>query len=271
MNEQQPPRECSWCGADAARVRRLRGLHGPVHLVMCMACGAVTPPFVALTLEQREALEPPQPGVRYLLMPAPSSEKAIDAAVHHWNHAPLIGPAPAREPAPSARQQRRTPKDERDPLEVLARLLVPSSYRVPVEGRSSRPGMTMADVAAALGFMRSRLGKAVALAVVTRADEGTIAQLTELARWRVRREVLMQRPLPLKLGRPADRWKLRLALFDAAHELVWPEKRTPYGELARRAKMRKRDYMVVHRCATHVLQEALNGARMELKATLFRG
>ncbi|WP_202842002.1 hypothetical protein [Luteimonas saliphila] len=272
MNEVlQPPRECSWCGVDAARVRRLRGMHGPVHLVMCMACGAVTPAFVALTVEQYEALSPPQLGVQHLLMPNPSSDKAIDAAVHHWNHAPLIGPAPQRAPPPSARQQRRTLKDERDPLELLARMLVPSSYRVPVEGRSSRPGLTTSDVAAAVGFMRSRLGKAVAMAVVTRADELSIARLTDMARWRVRREVLLQRPVPLKLSRAADRWKLRLALFDAAHELVWPEKRTPYGELARRAKMRKRDYIVVHRCATHVLQEALNAARSDLREKLTRG
>ena len=193
---------------------------------------------------------------------------AIEHAWRLWRRQPLIAPPVVRPPGAPARLQRRSSRDEADPLELLARLLVPSSYRVPVEGRSSRPGMMMTDVAAALGFMRDRLAKAVAIATVTRADEAYIARLTELARWRVRREVLMQRPVPLKLSQPADRWKLRLALFDAAHELVWPEKRTPYGVLAKRSKMRKQDYIVVHRCATHVLQEALNEARGELKKKL---
>lgn len=197
--------------------------------------------------------------------------EAIEHAWRLWRREPLIAPPVVRPEGTPARLQRRSAKDEADPLELLARLLVPSSYRVPVEGRSSRPGMTMADIAAALGFMRDRLAKAVAIAVATRADEAYIARLTELARWRVRREVLTQRPVPLKLSQPADRWKLRLALFDAAHELVWPEKRTPYGLLAKRTKMRKADYIVVHRCATHVLQEALNNARVELKKKLRGG
>ena len=199
----------------------------------------------------------------------PSAKRAVDEAWAHWRRLPLIGPPKEQAPRATVRAQRRTPKDERDPLELLARLLVPSSYRVPVEGRSSRPGMTTTDVAAALGFMGDRLAKAVAIAVVTRADEGYIARMTELARWRVRREVLMQRPVPLKLGQAAERWKLRLVLFDAAHELVWPERRTPYGLAARNAKMRKATYIQVHRCATHVLQDALNRARGELKGRLY--
>jgi hypothetical protein len=225
--------------------------------------------YVSLTTEQYQALEQPLRNVQYVFHREPSATRALDDAWTHWRRLPLIGPAKVLPPGAPARAQRRTPKDEVDPLELLARLLVPSSYRVPVEGRSSRPGMTTADVAAALGFMGDRLAKAVAIAVVTRADEAYIARMTELARWRVRREVLMQRPVPLKLGQAAERWKLRLVLFDAAYELVWPERRTPYGLAARKAKMRKATYIQVHRCATHVLQDALNRARGELKGRLY--
>lgn len=239
---------CSCCGAGTPRVRA-QGKH--LVWVSCTDCMARTPNFVAIEGD-----------------PLRTRADALDRAWEHWRRQPLIAPPLLRRPGAPARLQRRSAKDEADPLELLARLLVPSSYRVPVEGRSSRPGLMMTDIAAALGFMRDRLSKAVAIAVVTRADEACIARLTELARWRVRREVLMQRPVPLKLSQPADRWKLRLALFDAAHELVWPEKRTAYGVLARRSKMRKADYIVVHRCATHVLQEALNEARGELKVKL---
>jgi len=257
---------CAWCGASSPRARRSRGR----VWVACTICGAHTDAYMAVSPAARHDLLPDD-GTLFVLDVGDGRSPAIDAAWEHWRRSPLIGPVVRRAPAPPARMQRRRDKDERDPLELLARLLVPSSYRVPVEGRSSRPGLSTSDVAAAMGFMHNRLAKAVALAVVLRVDEGVIARLTELARWNVRREVLMQRPVPLKLSQPADRWKLRLALFDAAHELVWPEKRTPYGELARRAKMRKRDYMVVHRCATHVLQEALNNARGELKRRLTGG
>lgn len=243
---------CSACGDGLPRVRA-QGKHSV--WISCAFCMARTATFL---------IDDEKPNMR--------RQDAIDRAWADWRRHPLILTQFEKARGAQVRPLRRANKDDgADPLELLARLLVPSSYRVPVEGRSSRPGMQMTDVAAALGFMRSRLAKAVAIAVVTRADEAYIARMTELARWRVRREVLMQRPVPLKLGSAGDRWKLRLALFDAAHELVWPERRRPYGVLARAAKMRKRDYMVVHRCATHVLQEALNNARSELKAKLIGG
>lgn len=84
------------------------------------------------------------------------------------------------------------------------------------------------------------------------------------------RAVRDQRPVPLDLHAPADRWRLRIAIYDAAFELVHPERRRPYGELAKAAKMRKEAYIVVHRCATSVLQEALSEGRTEFKKRLQR-
>ncbi len=64
-----------------------------------------------------------------------------------------------------------------DPLELIARFLVPGSYRVPVEGRSSRSGLRTSDVAAAVGYMREPLGRQAAVGVATRAPDA------EIARW----------------------------------------------------------------------------------------
>lgn len=269
-----PPLPCGHCGQNAPRARQPRELHRTAAMVLCMACDARTPVYVAAPAvelgELRAQVARSRGAIECVAAEKQQAQAAIDAAWRHWNRQVLIPPPPVPPARPASRAQRRPGKDDGpDPLELLARLLVPSTYRVPVAGRSSRSGLTTADLAAALGFMRDRLAKAVAIAVATRADEGAIARLTELARWRVRREVLLQRPVPLRMNKPDDRWRLRLALFDAAHELVWPERRRPYGELARKAKTRKRTYIVVHRCATYVLQDALSNARTELARRLY--
>jgi hypothetical protein len=158
--------------------------------------------------------------------------------------------------------------DPRDPLELLARMLVGGSYRVPVEGRSTRgPAL---DVAGAAGMMKNRLASQVATCVVTRAGPVEVARLSRMAYRRVVREVLCMRACPLHLKDGADRWRLRMVLYDAAHELVWPEKHRTFGELARAAKMRKASYIRVHKLATSVLQQALDQARTALRHQ-FRG
>ena len=70
--------------------------------------------------------------------------------------------------------------DPRDPLELMARLLVGSSYKVPVEGRSTRPVMGSADIAGAVGYMADSLEKHTALAVATRANPQQIAALSKM-------------------------------------------------------------------------------------------
>lgn len=158
-----------------------------------------------------------------------------------------------------------------DPLELIGRLLVGSSYRVPVEGKGSRPSMQASDVAAAVGYMTDGLQQQTVVAVATRADAPEIARVSTRAYRKVMREVLQQRPRPLDLRLGADRWRLRLVTFDAAFELVWPERRRHYGDLAREAKMRKDTYIRVHKCATSVLQEALNSGRKEFRKRMWGG
>lgn len=170
-----------------------------------------------------------------------------------------------------ARRRVRDPhtKDPRSALELIAKLLVGSSYRLPVEGTSTRKGLQASDVAAALGYMHNRLEKETALAVIQRPPNAEIARLSLVAYREVVRTVRAMRPRPLDLREPGDRWRLRLAIYDAAYELVWPERRQPYGDLAKAAKMRKATYIRVHRAASAVLEEALAGANRNLTHALF--
>lgn len=236
---------CGGCGG--TRIRLVSNERGDRAHLRCRSCGAYGPecvgPDAVARAEQQWARCPP-------------GRRAARPAV--------IVPSPAR-----ARRGRDPWSDERDPLELLARLLVGGGYRVPVAGRSTASTLSSGDIAAAVAYMRDPIEKQTVLAVATRADAQTIARLSlqayRLVCWHIR----AQRPRALTLSDPADRWRLRLVIYDAAFELVWPERRRPYSELARAAKMRKALYMQAHKCAIAALQAALNTGRSEFRSRLF--
>lgn len=161
--------------------------------------------------------------------------------------------------------------EQRSPLEMLAMLLVSGSYRVPVAGRSTKDALRAHDVAAAIGMVKNKLGKQVALAVVRRGGPVEIARIARLAYRPTVAKLLLQSGWLLDLHAPADRWRLRIVVYDAAHELVWPERRQPWHVMAKAAKMRRATYQQVHRVATAVLQEAMTEAGEELRVRLFAG
>jgi hypothetical protein len=249
-------RPCGECASTDLGVRLSEG--GRVGRVICRRCGA-----------SGESVR------------AADREAAIEHAITIWNRCPPLPAARAREAAdpspPTPMMQRRRGlaphSDERDPLELVARLLVGGSWRVPTEGRSSRPTLQPCDVAGAVGLMRGKLEREAALAVATRAGDAEIARLAARAYRRVMREVVASasRAQALDLGDGADRWRLRMVIYDAAQELVWPERRPARALAARRAKMRRSDYAEVHRAATSVLQQAVADARSEFGQRLFAG
>lgn len=155
-------------------------------------------------------------------------------------------------------------KDARDPLEVIAKFLVGGSYRVPAQGGKGEP-LRASDVAAAVGYMKDPLEQKAVVAVVTRAGKHEIAKLSLLAYRRVIRAVRQMRPMPVDLAIAADRWRVRMAVYDAATELVWPERRRPMKDLAKDSKMRLASYCALHKCASSVLQEALNDGRRDFQ------
>lgn len=174
---------------------------------------------------------------------------------------------------------RRRYKEKRDPytrdgadaLELIARFSGRTSFRVPVEGRGSAPLLMASDVAAAVGMMKDRLARETAVTVVSRPGDHAIARLSLLAYRDVARAVRLQVPRPLDLRKAEDRWRLRMVLFVATRELAYPAADRPtFATLAKETKMRKATYMLVHRCATHVLEDAYNRARNNFK-NLLRG
>ncbi len=140
---------------------------------------------------------------------------------------------------------------------------------MPVEGRSTLAPLGSSDIAGAVGYMRNPLEKHTALAVATRMGPAAIARLSLTAYRQVAKDVRAMRPRPLDLGKPADRWRLRLVIYYAAHELVWPERRQPFAGLAKSAKMRKVNYIKAHKCACAVLQEALHGGRVGFRKAMW--
>lgn len=240
------PVQCGRCGSAPT------GLFPRGAQIQCCSCGACSAVFVGQD-------------------PAGALAAALDA----WcRRAPVLPPAADD----SAGQRRRgaapdgfDDEGKSDVLELLSRLLVGGSYRMPVEGRSTLAPLGSSDIAGAVGYMRNPLEKHTALAVATRMGPAAIARLSLAAYRQVAKDVRAMRPRPLDLGRPADRWRLRLVIYDAAHELVWPERRQPFAGLAKSAKMRKGNYIKAHKCASAVLQEALHGGRLGFRKALWSG
>lgn len=67
------------------------------------------------------------------------------------------------------------PTLQRDPLELIARMLVGGSFREPSNGRSSIQPLTSADIAAAIGLMRDPVAKQAAVAVALREQRVSLA------------------------------------------------------------------------------------------------
>ncbi|MBA0394883.1 hypothetical protein D7U98_05625 [Stenotrophomonas maltophilia] len=239
------PLQCGRCGTAPA------GLFPRAAQIQCCSCGACSAVFVG-----------------------PDPAGALAAALDAWcRRAPILPSMPddaaalRRGAAPDGFDD----DGKGDVLEMLSRLLVGGSYRMPVEGRSTLPPLGSSDIAGAVGYMRNPLEKHTALAVATRMGPAAIARLSLAAYRLVAKDVRALRPRPLDLGKPADRWRLRLVIYDAAHELVWPERRQPFAGLAKSAKMRKGNYIKAHKCATAVLQEALHGGRRGFRQAMWAG
>lgn len=195
---------------------------------------------------------------------------AAEEAARQWNSLPaaVLPEVPAR--AGAHPTKRPGPEATRDPLELLARMVVSGSYRVPVEGRTTLAPLSSADVAGALGMMCDPLAKAAALAVALRAEGVDLARFGRLALQRVVRALHRHDGhVPLRLDCPADRWRLRLVLQDAADDLVWPERKRASADAARAVKMRKGDYLLIYKIAGETVQQAVEDGRREFRTRLF--
>ncbi|MBH1510765.1 hypothetical protein I5U09_02175 [Stenotrophomonas maltophilia] len=162
---------------------------------------------------------------------------------------------------------------QRDPLELIARMLVGGSFREPSNGRSSIRPLTSADIAGAVGLMRDPVAKQAAVAVALRGQGVSLVSLGRALARRVMRQIQWDRrhssgPV-LRMDDPADRWRMRLVLQDAVNDLVWPEGKIAAQDAAKAAKMRKGDYLRVYSIAAATLRQALEDGRKEFSARVF--
>jgi len=165
------------------------------------------------------------------------------------------------------------PTLQRDPLELIARMLVGSSFREPSDGRSTMPPLTAADIAGAVSMMRDSVAKQAVLAVALRGHVVSLSSLGRALARRVMRQVQWQRRSgakpELRMNDPADRWRMRLVLQDAVNDLVWPEGKIAAQDAAKAAKMRKGEYLRVYGIAAATLRQAVEDGRKEFSGRLF--
>ncbi len=241
---------CGNCGSDDVRMRA-RGSAGSRRTaqVVCARCSARGELHVGADAEE--------------------------GARRAWTHRPIYMPAPAparvvhgRVPVPVPE-----PTLERDPLELIARMLVGGSFREPSDGRSTMPPLTSADIAGAVGMMRDSVAKQAVLAVALRGQGVSLSSLGRSLARRVMRQIQWQRRSgakpALRIDDPADRWRMRLVLQDAVNNLVWPEGKIAAQDAAKAAKMRKGDYLRVYGIATATLRQALEDGRKEFSGRVF--
>lgn len=156
-----------------------------------------------------------------------------------------------------------------DILELLARMDVGGSYRSPFDTCAVKSSTSYADVPGAAGMMRSVLARETAIVVATRAGEDAIARLAVRATPEIENLIRGMSPTPLDMRLEANVFRLKIISFDAARALVWPEKNTtPLSVRARKAKMRKADYVRSYHVAYAFFAEALENAREEMTYAL---
>lgn len=239
---------CGNCGSDEVRMRA-RGSAGSRRTaqVVCARCSSYSELCVGAYAE--------------------------DQAARSWERKPHVVPA-----LPAARVVRgRVPVPEptlvRDPLELIARMLVGGSFREPSEGRSTMPPLAAADIAGAVGMMRDSVAKQAVLAVALRGQGVSLSSLGRSLARRVMRQIQWQRRSgakpALRMDDPADRWRMRLVLQDAVNDLVWPEGKIAAQDAAKAAKMRKGDYLRVYGIAAATLRQALEDGRKEFSGRVF--
>lgn len=239
---------CGNCGSDELRMRaRGSSSSGRTAQVACARCSAQSELCVGADAEDR--------------------------AAKVWEHKPHVAPAPPAVGLARGRTPIPEPTLQRDPLELIARMLVGGNFREPSNGRSSIQPLTSADIAGAVGLMRDPVAKQAAVAVALRGQGVSLASLGRALARRVMRQIQWERRngagLALRMDEPADRWRMRLVLQDAVNDLVWPERRVAAQEAAKAAKMRKSAYLRVYGIASSALSQALEDARAEFSARLF--
>ncbi|MEJ6328669.1 hypothetical protein Q2B95_08375 [Stenotrophomonas maltophilia] len=122
-------------------------------------------------------------------------------------------------------------------------------------------------------MMRDSVAKQEVMAVALRGQGVSLPSSGRSLARRVMRQIQWQRhngaKPALRMDDPADRWRMRLVLQDAANDLVWPEGKIAAQDAAKSAKMRKGDYLYVYGIAAATLRQTLEDGRKEFSGRVF--
>lgn len=238
---------CGNCGSDDVRLRARGGVdRRRTAQVVCARCGARGESHLGTDGEV--------------------------LAVRAWAQKPFSMPAPPVVTTARGRVPVTEPT-QRDPLELIARMLVGSSFREPSDGRATMPPLTASDIAGAVGMMRNSVAKQAVLAVALRGQGVSLSSLGRSLARRIMRHIKWERRIgakpALRMDDAADRWRVRLVLQDAVKDLVWPEGKIAAQDAAKAARMRKGEYLRVYATASGTLRQALEDGRKEFSGRLF--
>jgi hypothetical protein len=135
----------------------------------------------------------------------------------------------------------------RTPLEKLAALAGGTAFKVPVEGRSTAGGLSVADVALALGTANDRLGEAMALAMACDRPQ----QWRTIEHYGVQElgQHLRQSPVLKRMVTGVRAYRIRHVLNAAFLDLIGQPPKA-WRDAAHQLKMRRIDYMLLHTAAS---------------------
>lgn len=169
----------------------------------------------------------------------------------------------------SQRQRATSPftNEPRDALEILGVMAGETTYRRPAQIRETpRP----IDIAGALGMVPHRLGALVAEAVATR-NEAMVGAVVRNAYRRALRRVACDHTAGVKVATAADRWRVRIVLYDSVQDLIFPERQLSLRDASLRAKMRASTYMQLYKALKGDLEMQMGEAIVEFRARLRSG
>ncbi len=156
--------------------------------------------------------------------------------------------------------------EPRGALELLGTLAGETTYRRPAQIRETPPPV---EIAGALGMVSHRLGALIAEAVATR-NESMVGMIVLRAYRGALRRIAAEPGPGVSLGAPADRWRVRIVLYDAVQDLLFPERQMSLRDVAMRAKMRKSTYMRLYKALKGDLGMQMDEALIQLKLRLRR-
>ena len=171
-------------------------------------------------------------------------------------------------------RRRRGPKldpytqERRGALEILAMLAGRTSYTIPTQGRSTKePGVTAIDVAHAIGASPEKLGASVGLAVACQRESEwpTVHELAyEPLLWDMRHQKMFPRVVAGAL-----KYRLRVVLYDAFHDLIRPQRQPPYRVAAVERMMAENAYRFLHQQISRYLDARAETAASDACRFLF--